>query len=283
MQRQPWFYAVLGLFALLLSSTNVLAQRSIESGHWAIVGEEGLGSGINVNIQNGQIALTIFTYDSEGEATWYLATGQLSDGNSLFRARLLGARDGRSLEQPFDPAQFVDTGRDITLTFTGSTTGEFTLDGATKSIRLLRFAGQTVEIPGDADPEFVDEIPDVTGEWMFVSRREGFATQTRIMRLRRMFTFPQVGIEIPDAPVIYFDQSNPLAPIYFYCDVQAFDAIERRIPSCFLRFVESERITEFEVPTENISQQRFEIGLIGIPGTVLPQVFALRLGDLDQQ
>ena len=91
------------------------------------------------------------------------------------------------------------------------------------------------------------------------------------------------GIEIPDAPIIYFDQSNPLAPIYFYCDVQQFDGISRNIPSCFLRFIESERITEFEVPTENISQQRFEIGFIGIPGTVLPEVFALRLGDLDEQ
>lgn len=283
MQRQPWFYSVLGLFALLLSSTNVLAQRSIESGHWAIVGEEGLGSGINVNIQNGQIALTIFTYDTEGDATWYLATGQFQDGSSLLRARLLGARDGRSLEQPFDPAEFVDTGRDISITFTGTTTGEFTLDGVTKPIQLLRFAGETIEIPGGADPGFVDQIPDVTGEWMFVSRREGFATQTRVMHLRRMLTFPQVGIEIPDAPIIYFDQSNPLAPIYFYCDVQQFDGISRNIPSCFLRFIESERITEFEVPTENISQQRFEIGFIGIPGTVLPEVFALRLGDLDEQ
>lgn len=270
--------AALALYAA--SSVPAMAGLALQSGHWAIVGEEGLGSGININVQNQRVGLTIFTYDSNGDATWYLATGSIAAEGTLIEGRLIGARDGQALDQEFTPAVPVDTGQDIVLRFENTTSGNFTLNGVTKNIRLLRFAGSTVEIPGNPDPGTVAEIPDVAGEWALVIRTPGQATQTRILQLRRLFSFQPVGGDVPDAAVIYEHVDNELSRAYFYCDTYAFDGLGLRLPRCNLRLLESERITEYEIPTANISLDRFDAEIIPLPGHEVPEIFAVKVGSL---
>lgn len=275
-----WRRTGLALALFAATSLPAMADLAPQSGHWAIVGEEGLGSGININIQNQRVGLTIFTYDENGASTWYLATGAVTTEGTLIEGRLIGARDGQALDQDFTPATPIDTGQNITLRFTNTTTGQFTLNGVTKDIRLLRFAGNTVEITGNPDPGTISEIPDVEGEWALITRAPGQTTQTRLLQFRRLFSFQPVGGDVPDAALIYEHIDNNLSRAYFYCDTYAFDGLGLRLPSCNLRFVESERITEYEIPTANISLDRFDAQIIPVPGSQVPEIFAVKVGAL---
>ncbi|GAB4194547.1 MAG: hypothetical protein Tsb002_26200 [Wenzhouxiangellaceae bacterium] len=276
MKFQRYFLSVLFLASLGWTSVAT-AKVLIQSGLWTVSNEQGPGSGVNIVLQNGSLGITVFTYGDNGEPLWYMASGRLDGDQRRFTAPLLTARNGQPIDDPFSPAELVTTGKTIDLTFTSSTSAELTIDETTKTIDYLRFAGLSITIPGDPDPQFIATIPDISGEWIFINKVPGSATQTRLFNFQRMLTFPAVGQEIPDSPIIYIHEDNSLSRAFFHCRVDVFDSVNLRVPSCYLRLIENERITEYSVPTENIGLERFDIGIATIPEDPLPEIFALRL------
>jgi len=49
-------------------------------------------------------------------------------------------------------------------------------------------------------------------------------------------------------------------------------------PNCEIRVVQNNRIRTYAIPTSNITPSRFDIDIV-VGNSVLPEIFALRLGD----
>ncbi len=91
-----------------------------ESGFWTLdeAGEfqpGGSGIGFMFERQGSALALTINTYESNGQPTWFLAAGPIT--GSLFRGDLLRSVGGQPLWGTHRGAQFVETVGDVHIEF----------------------------------------------------------------------------------------------------------------------------------------------------------------------
>ena len=125
---------ILALLFLSLPNSYAIGFEKIQSGHWAIEGEDGPGSGVNVSVQNDRIALTIFTYDALGNATWLTSNGVLdASSRPSFSGELFTAAAGTGIgNASFSPAQFISTGQTVQVQFTSRTTANIQFGDVTK-------------------------------------------------------------------------------------------------------------------------------------------------------
>lgn len=139
-----------------------------QSGHWQVVGETGAGSGVNLTVNGNLMAVSIFTYDTEGEAVWKIATGALDTETRSFQAPLQQASNGVPIMNDFSPAVLESTGQSLSIEFDRVGQAQLTIDDQTVTIRPLLFALD--EISTSADPSSADALvfPDLSGDWVLV-------------------------------------------------------------------------------------------------------------------
>jgi hypothetical protein len=114
------------------------------------------GSGYNIDVQDGTLVVTIFSYQTSGAAQWYLASGPLINDQHSFTGTLDTYAGGQCISCPYSGRPAI-TGSDgaISIAFATETSATVTLPGGrTTPIQPFNF--------GIGDP------PDgLLGEWVF--------------------------------------------------------------------------------------------------------------------
>lgn len=142
------------LFSLLLAVSLPAQAFTPESGWWWNPQESGRG--INLEIQDDVIVLSVYVYEPSGRPVWYLAVGRLS-GNSRFTGELDRFENGQCITCAYAGEPDWDPGfaGPVEIEFTSQTTGVMTWRGGTVPIRRHNFA-------------LGDVIDKMLGQWQMV-------------------------------------------------------------------------------------------------------------------
>jgi hypothetical protein len=138
----------------LVFSTSAVAFQP-RTGQWWNPAESG--SGYNVDIQNGVLVVTIFSYKANGDSEWYLASGALTNGGHTFTATLDKYRNGQCISCTYH-------GRPSLLGNDGSISINFISE--TSAILLLPSGRGTAIVPYNFG--FGSPPTGLYGEWIFV-------------------------------------------------------------------------------------------------------------------
>jgi len=124
------------------------------TGHWHDPAEPG--TGYNIDIQDGQIAVTVASYKPDGDSEWYVATGAMTDGQRSFTGKLNKIRNGPCISCAYVEGSLVGDDGEITITFQNETSATVTKPGGRISqIKPLNFG-------------FGDPPTALLGEWVYV-------------------------------------------------------------------------------------------------------------------
>ena len=144
---------LLALVALLVLPSLATAFQP-RTGLW--YKETESGDGFNIEIQNGVLVLTVYSYEGSGDSEWYLASGPMTNGNHTFTATLDKYRNGRCISCSYTGRPTL-VGNDgvVTINFTSETAATITLPG-----------GRTTAI-APYDFGYGPPPSGLLGEWVF--------------------------------------------------------------------------------------------------------------------
>ncbi len=133
------------------ASTSAFTPRT---GHWYSAAENG--TGYNIDIQDGQMVVTVYSYKTNGETEWYIATGSMTSGQSSFVGTIGKFRNGPCISCAYVTPITAGNDGTITITFQSETSATVSKPGGRVSnIRPLNFG--------------FGELPSgLLGEWVFV-------------------------------------------------------------------------------------------------------------------
>ena len=88
------------------------------------------GTGYNIDVKHGILVLTVYSFKTNGDSEWYIATGALTNGGRNFSGVLDKARGGQCISCPYSGPP-VGNGNDgpVTISFTSPTAATMTLPG----------------------------------------------------------------------------------------------------------------------------------------------------------
>jgi hypothetical protein len=116
------------IFAAVLLAFSLSAQAfQPRTGHWNNLNEPGRG--FNIDVQDGVMVLTMYSYDSGGNPQWYIASGNMTNGQRGFSASLDKFRNGQCLSCGFTPPVSAGSDGAIFVTFATETSATVTLPG----------------------------------------------------------------------------------------------------------------------------------------------------------
>lgn len=142
----------IGAFLMTLSLAATAFQP--RTGHWWNPAESGRG--FNIDVQNGTMVLTFYTYDANGNAQWYLAAGPMNDAQHSFTATLDKYAGGQCVACSYRPATVVGNDGIVTVVFATETAATVTLPGGhVSTIQPLNFS-------------YGDPPQGLLGEWIYV-------------------------------------------------------------------------------------------------------------------
>ena len=125
-----YFLALLA--ALFLNDASAFTVRPVD-GLWGIDSEQNLaiGRALNLELSNGLMVATMYTYNSQRAPTFYLATGPLSASNTVAGV-FVEPQGGTCLGCAPSSGGLLSTPGAIFLEFTTSTRGYVTLPGESR-------------------------------------------------------------------------------------------------------------------------------------------------------
>ena len=136
--------AVLTLLAFSASASAFTAR----TGHWNNPAESG--TGYNIDIQDGVLVVTIFSYKPNGDSEWYISSGPMSASQSTYTGSLLAVRGGQCISCAYTaPSSTINSGS-IVITFTSETSATVLLpwrqddDNPAIQLRIRNPAARTV-------------------------------------------------------------------------------------------------------------------------------------------
>ena len=137
-------------------------------GIWQIVGRNG--SGMTLDVRENGMAVGLFTYDDEGNATWSLAQGPIVEGT--LAAPLLSFSGGSCLGCPQEDPTAAPDPVTINLQFIGATRALMTIgDSEPVPVSLLPYGTQFAPLPmanDSLEEEFGPHLmPLLAGQWVF--------------------------------------------------------------------------------------------------------------------
>jgi hypothetical protein len=156
-EREMFTRLMFGIAVLALTlSANAFTPRT---GHWNNANESG--SGYNIDIQDGIMVVTIYSYKTNGDSEWYIASGPMSGGQSVFTGTLLTVRGGQCISCGYVAPTSTNPSGTITINFTSETAATVSLPG-----------GRVTSI---APFNFGFDIPPqgLLGEWVYVENIGG--------------------------------------------------------------------------------------------------------------
>jgi len=115
------------LWVISLFATSVAAFTP-QTGQWWNPNESG--TGYNLDIHNGVLVATVFSYKTNGDSEWYLAGGPMSADQRQFSGRLDKFRNGQCISCPY-PGLPTNVGNDgaIFINFITETSATVQLPG----------------------------------------------------------------------------------------------------------------------------------------------------------
>lgn len=117
---------MLCMVALAALASNAVAFQP-RTGLWYNAGESG--DGFNIEIQNGVLVLTVYSYKGNGDSEWYLASGAMTNTNHTFTATLDKYRNGQCISCAFKANNIAGNDGAITIAFSSETAATLTLPG----------------------------------------------------------------------------------------------------------------------------------------------------------
>lgn len=129
-------------FVALLAVAVSASAFTPRTGHWFNPVESG--SGYNIDIQDGVLVVTIFSYKPNGDSEWYISSGPMSGDQSTFTGSLLAVRGGQCISCSYvAPTSTIDSGN-IVINFTSETSATVLLPGGRiASIQPFNFGFDT--------------------------------------------------------------------------------------------------------------------------------------------
>ena len=129
------------------------------TGHWYDPAEDG--TGYNIDIQDGKIVVTVYSYKTDGDSEWYIATGDMTNGQQSFTGTLTKLRNGACISCAYVKPILAGSDGTISISFTSETTATVTKPGGrVAEIKPLNFG-------------FGDPPTGLLGEWVFVEDING--------------------------------------------------------------------------------------------------------------
>ena len=138
----------------LVCASNASAFQP-RTGHWWNPAESGRG--FNIDVQDGVLVVTVYTYQAGGAAQWYLASGPMTNSGKNFTGTLDKYQGGQCLSCSYTGRPtLVGNDGTISISFTSETAAILTLPGGrTTNIQPFNFG-------------FGDPPQGLLGEWVFV-------------------------------------------------------------------------------------------------------------------
>lgn len=243
-----------------------------QSGHWQLVGEQGVGSGVNITINGNLMGVSIFTYDEEGRAVWLIASGAFDIEQRTFQAPLQIASNGVPIMDEFSPAELTDSGMNIAIEFDRVGQAQLTIDGQSKIIRPLLFAIPEVSVAADVNNPSALTFPDIEGDWVLVLEFNDDQPM-----ITEPITFLRTGTET-DIQYDYEFPSGTISESSITC------AENDSVPVCQLAFelVRSDETTNygFELINESVGLNQLTANvnnpIDGASASIFRRVFLLR-------
>lgn len=140
--------------AVLLAATTGVQAFEARTGQWWNPNESG--SGYNIDIQNGVLVVTIFSYKTNGDSEWYLAAAPLTNAGRNFSSTLDKYRNGQCISCAYvgRPTQQGNDGV-VSIQFVSEMQATLTLPG-----------GRTITIV-PYDYGYGGTPNGLLGEWVF--------------------------------------------------------------------------------------------------------------------
>jgi hypothetical protein len=114
------------LFILFIEATSASAFTP-RTGTWWNPNESG--SGYNIEIHQGVLVITVYSYKSNGDSEWYLASGPMSADQRQFTGTLDKYRNGQCISCAYRVASLVGNDGTISINFSSETSATLTLPG----------------------------------------------------------------------------------------------------------------------------------------------------------
>lgn len=196
----------LGAVAALAVSLAAPAAQALtpESGWWWSPGEAG--HGLNLEVQDGVLALSVYTYTQTGEPVWYLAVGEMgSDG--VFRGQLDLYEGGQCIRCDYrEPERLQGFAGPVRIEFDSATRGTLFWEGGELAIQRHRFghSGPLDRLLGEWQA-VIDlsatrgGVARYTGDVLVLDRRAGDGSQALVGGYRPKA--PDSGMDVAAAAV----------------------------------------------------------------------------------
>jgi hypothetical protein len=114
-------------FLALLAFAAPAGAFTARTGHWFNPAESG--TGYNIDIQDGVLVVTIFSYKPNGDSEWYISSGPMSGSQSTYSGSLLAVRGGQCISCTYmAPSSTIISGN-IVINFTSETSATVLLPG----------------------------------------------------------------------------------------------------------------------------------------------------------
>src|SRR5690242_7902504 len=116
---------------LLLFATSASAFTPV-TGHWWNPNESG--TGYNIDVHNGVLVITLYSYKSNGDSEWYLASGPMSADQHQFTGTLDKYRNGQCISCAYAgrPTLIGNDGT-ISINFLSETSATLSLPGGRRT------------------------------------------------------------------------------------------------------------------------------------------------------
>ena len=147
-----WIIAA-ALIALSLSASAFQPR----TGHWNNITAES-GRGFNIDIQDGVMVLTMYAYDQNGNAQWYIASGNMSNGQRSFTGTLDKFVNGQCNQCGPQAPQSAGNDGVISVAFDTEISATVTLPGG-RTTRITPFNFKYGDPPGG-----------MLGSWVFTEQ-----------------------------------------------------------------------------------------------------------------
>lgn len=122
------------LVSYVLSPTGAFAFTP-QTGHWWNPNESG--TGYNIDVNNGVLVMTIYSFSPNGDSQWYLAAGPMSPDQRSFAGTLEKYRNGQCISCVYaGQPSFAGNDGSIVVNFLSETSAKLTLpNGRTTTIQ----------------------------------------------------------------------------------------------------------------------------------------------------
>jgi hypothetical protein len=108
------------------------------TGQWYNPDESG--SGYNIDVQNGKLVMTVFSYKTNGDSEWYITAGAMSNGQKSYSGSLRKVRNGQSIGGAYQAPTDAGSEGDFSITFSDETSATLSLpNGRTTRIQPFNF------------------------------------------------------------------------------------------------------------------------------------------------